>query len=149
LPAKLSPSKQLDEFVDRYTKDWSAPVAPIENVQTFLRRCQKQFITGLITNTHHEPMVASLLSSFALDGFKIVTTSVEHGRPKPHASIFLDTLEKLKIAPNNAVYVGDTYSADYIGATNAGLQCYLIGKHARVPREFQIPTVLDLPIHLF
>jgi HAD superfamily hydrolase (TIGR01549 family) len=141
-------SGTLDQFSDLYTTEWSAGVVAVNGVHTFLSSCAKKFTTGVITNTHYEPMVMNLLARKSLKPFEIVTTSVSHGRPKPHADIFLDTLATLDIAPEEAVYVGDTYRADYEGATNAGLACYLIGQHARVPREFQIPTVLDLPMHL-
>ncbi|MFT4799588.1 MAG: putative hydrolase of the HAD superfamily [Candidatus Azotimanducaceae bacterium] len=140
--------RALDQFSDLYTTEWAAGVTPVKGVQAFLSSCSKKFRTGLITNTHHEPMVMQLLEAKALKPFEIVTTSVAHGRPKPHADIFLDTLASLDIAPVEAVYVGDTYRADFLGATEAGLTCYLIGQHARVPKEFQLPTVLDLPMHL-
>ncbi len=142
-------SNLLDQFSDLYTKEWSADVTAVTGVHAFLSRCAKKFTTGVITNTHYEPMVTKLLAGKSLKPFEIVTTSVTHGRPKPHADIFLDTLASLGIPPGEAVYVGDNYRADYLGATQAGLICYLIGQHARVPREFQIPTVLDLPMHLF
>ena len=138
----------LDQFAELYTTEWAAGVTPVKGVQAFLSSCSKKFTTGLITNTHHEPMVMKLLAAQALKPFEIITTSVSHGRPKPHADIFLDTLASLDIAPAEAIYVGDTYRADFLGATEAGLSCYLIGQHARVPREFQLPTVLDLPMHL-
>lgn len=141
-------SGMLDQFSELYTKEWSAGVVAVHGVHKFLSSCAKKFTTGVITNTHHEPMVMNLLQTKSLKPFEIVTTSVTHGRPKPHRDIFLDTLSTLGIAPEEAVYVGDTYRADYVGATSAGLTCYLIGQHARVPREFQIPTVLDLPMHL-
>lgn len=138
----------LDRFAELYTTEWAAGVTPVKGVQAFLSSCSKKFTTGLITNTHHEPMVMNLLKTNALKPFEIVTTSVSHGRPKPHPDIFLDTLACLDVAPEEAVYVGDTYRADFLGATEAGLTCYLIGQHARVPKEFQLPTVLDLPMHL-
>ena len=43
---------------------------------------------------------------------------------------------------------GQLHSRLSLGATGVGMPCYLIGKHARVPRENQIPTVMDLPLHL-
>lgn len=138
----------LHQFALLYTTEWSASVTPVPGVQTFLSSCAKKFQTGLITNTHHQPMVESLLEKEGIGPFELVTTSVEHGRPKPHPDIFLDTVSALQLNPEEVIYVGDNYRADFQGASAAGLTCYLVGQHARVPREFQLPTVLDLPIHL-
>ena len=138
----------MDQFAESYTLEWSKPVVPVHGVQALLSRCARQFVTGLITNTHYEPMVQRLMTEHRFEGFGAVTCSVTHGRPKPHPDVFLDTMEKLDMAPHECVYVGDNYSADFLGATQVGARCYLIGNHARVPREYQIPTVMDLPLHL-
>lgn len=136
------------EFVELYIQEWAAPVLPVPGVAALLSRCRKRFKTGIITNTHYEPMVRDLLKRFKFTDFDVVMTSVDHGRPKPHANIFLATLDQLQLEPNECVYVGDTYRADYVGANQVGMPCYLIGHHARVPREYQIPSVIDLPLHL-
>jgi len=34
-------------------------------------------------------------------------------------------LEKMKVAADRAMYVGDVYSVDYLGATSAGMQAIL------------------------
>jgi HAD superfamily hydrolase (TIGR01549 family) len=136
------------KFIDAYIREWSRPVSPVHGVQALLSRASKQFTLGLITNTHYASMVSRIVQEHQLHGFQVITTSVQHGRPKPHPDIFLDTLQQLDCSPQQAVYVGDNYAADYLGATGVGMQCYLLGKHARVPRDYQIPTVIDLPLHL-
>ena len=78
----------------------------------------------------------------------MVTTSAQHGRRKPHPGIFVDTLDTMSLAPENAIYVGDNYSDDYVGSRNAGLSCLLVGRHARVPVDRQLRTIFDLPIDL-
>lgn len=139
---------QLKQFADSYTKDWSAPVVPVFGVHSFLSRCNKQFVTGVVTNTHYEPMINEVLERSGLAGFESVTTSVGHGRPKPHKEIFEHALDTLGLKPDECVFVGDNYRADYLGASQAGMQCYLVGQHARVPREYQLPSVIDLALHL-
>lgn len=136
------------DFSEYYTREWSAAVSAVPGVKALLSRTSKKFKTGLITNTHHEPMIHRLLEQWELKAFSVITTSVTHGRRKPHPEIFLDTLALLQLQPEEAVYVGDSYQADYKGATNVGMQCYLIGQNARVPREYRIPSVIDLPLHL-
>ena len=138
----------LASLAESYTKEWSSNVVPVTDVRRFLTRLERDFRLGLITNTHYLPLVQRLLIEMDIDGlFEIVMTSIVHGRLKPHPDIFNDTLDQLGIAHSEAVYVGDNYQADYVGATQVGMRCYLVGQHARVPVEYQIPTVLDLPLH--
>lgn len=94
-------------------------------------------------------MIDDLLKRMeAQEFFEVVVTSIEHGRPKPHPDIFRDTLERLGIEPDAAVYVGDSFDADYRGATGVGMPCYLIGDHARVPVTRQIASVFELPVEI-
>ena len=92
-------------------------------------------------------MVSTLLNSMGLTGlFEVVTLSVDVGRAKPHPLIFELTLETLGLTADEVIYVGDSYEHDYQGARSAGIDCYLIGKHARVPRDRQLRNILDLAI---
>ena len=94
-------------------------------------------------------MVDYLIDAMELtELFEVVMTSAQHGRRKPHPDIFADTLDIMSLAPDNAIYVGDNYSDDYVGSGNAGLSCLLVGRHARVPVDRQLRTIFDLPIDL-
>ena len=48
-------------------------------------------------------------------------TSEEAGVEKPNPKIFLDCLHKLQIKPQEALYIGDSFERDIIGAHAAGL----------------------------
>jgi FMN phosphatase YigB (HAD superfamily) len=39
--------------------------------------------------------------------------------------IFEAALNSLKVAASESLYTGDVYSVDYVGSTNAGMQCVL------------------------
>jgi HAD superfamily hydrolase (TIGR01549 family) len=45
---------------------------------------------------------------------------------KPDPMIFQYALDEMDVKPEHAVYVGDNYFADVIGAQNAGMQAILI-----------------------
>ncbi|HIL84680.1 MAG TPA: hypothetical protein EYG52_14365, partial [Pseudomonadales bacterium] len=66
---------------------------------------------------------------------------------KPHPLIFELTLEKLGLTAEQAIYIGDSYERDYKGARSVGMDCQLIGRHARVPRDNQLRNILDLAIN--
>lgn len=60
--------------------------------------------------------------------FKVVTVSAIAGIEKPAPGIFETTLEKLGVAPHEALHVGDSPIEDYTGAENAGLGAALIDR---------------------
>ena len=60
------------------------------------------------------------------DCFASVTDSGIVGHEKPHQAIFAAALESMKADPDESLYVGDVYSVDYVGATNAGMDAVLM-----------------------
>jgi FMN phosphatase YigB (HAD superfamily) len=139
----------VDELVGLYIEEWSLGIEPIAGVDTFLAMLSERCSLGLITNTHYAPMVYQQLTLMGCrEAFTTVTTSVEFGKPKPHREIFDATLDALGFESKHSVFVGDSYSDDYVGARRADMDCYLIGRQARVPAQWQIPSVLDLPLHV-
>jgi len=60
-----------------------------------------------------------------LDCFRTITDSGLVGYEKPHPAIFEAALRGMDVAPEQSLYVGDMYSVDYLGATQAGMQAIL------------------------
>ena len=142
-----APFEARELLVSSYIEDWSALITPVPGVSGLLKRLSQHYRLALISNTHYPPMVHRLLDGMSLSGvFEQVTLSVEVGRAKPHPRIFELTLERLGLRAHQTIYIGDSYEHDYKGATGVGMDCYLIGKHARVPRDHQLRSILDLAI---
>jgi putative hydrolase of the HAD superfamily len=82
--------------------------------------------------------------------FSQVVVSADLGIRKPNPEIFRHTLRLLDARSETALYVGDTYDHDYLGAQAAHLRCCLIdapGQHVdgsmlRIDHLFQLPNVL-------
>jgi len=62
------------------------------------------------------------------DRFDVVTVSSLAGVEKPAAEIFTRTLDRLGVAADRALHVGDSPLEDYSGAENAGLAAALIDR---------------------
>ncbi len=60
-----------------------------------------------------------------IDLFESVQTSKDVGVTKPLAKFFTNVLEDLDVAPAQAIYVGDCYATDIVGARRAGLSALL------------------------
>lgn len=136
------------QLARQYMEDWSALASPVPGASGLLKRLSKHYRLALISNTHYPPMAHAILDTMALTGlFEVVTLSVEVGWAKPHPLIFEHTLEKLGLNAEQAIYIGDSYERDYKGARSVGMDCQLIGRHARVPQDHQIRNILDLAIN--
>lgn len=134
-------------FRDSYLSEWNKGVRYIDGVDALIGALAKRFVLGVVTNTHHADLVHSHLRAMnVVHYFAGVTTSVEHGRRKPCASIFERALLENGGAPGTAVYVGDSFGADYQGATEAGLRGLLIDPERRhpVPQQDRLESILEV-----
>ena len=78
--------------------------------------------------------------------FDGLTISARVGFQKPHRGIFEHALAQLKVAPNRALHVGDSYAADVLGARRVGIEAVLIdrggGDPARIREEREDPGLI-------
>jgi HAD superfamily hydrolase (TIGR01549 family) len=103
---------------------------------------------GLISNTHR--CLASFQSHFELQGLISATiSSSDHGRMKPHPSIFSAALELLSVPAADAVMVGDSLKHDVEGALGVGMRAVLLNRgDSAAPRvaaaDHRIPVIRSL-----
>jgi putative hydrolase of the HAD superfamily len=145
------PSQALLElFRDTYLEEWNTGVRDIPGLRPLLERLSGAYCLALVSNAHHADIVLNHLSRLELTGFfEAIVISIEHGRRKPSPCIFQRTLALTGGSADNALYVGDSYLADYVGATGAGLRCLLIDESSvhPVPAEARIASILELGAH--
>jgi putative hydrolase of the HAD superfamily len=90
-----------------------------------LDRLGRQYRIGVISNA--DGKIAEVLTTCGIaDCFRTITDSGIVGYEKPHPAIFEAALRELNARPEESLYVGDGYSIDYVGATNAGMQAMLL-----------------------
>ena len=80
---------------------------------------------GVVSNSDgrvEEALVASKLR----DCFDVVLDSALVGVEKPDPAIFRAALDALGVAPSDALYVGDLYEVDVLGARAAGMDAVLL-----------------------
>lgn len=73
--------------------------------------------------------------------FATVVDSHVVGVEKPHPGIFNIALERLQAAPETALYVGDVFSIDVLGARRAGLDAVLLDTLGRYPGSIDCPRI--------
>jgi len=83
-------------------------------------------VIAVISNTEDGRLLDSLAAAGISDRFDLLIDSQLVGLRKPEAAIFQLTLERLKLEPHEAAYVGDSYVHDALAARAIGLRGILL-----------------------
>jgi putative hydrolase of the HAD superfamily len=103
-----------------------------------LSRIGQNFRIAVISNS--DGRIEHVLSRCNIAGcFETITDSGTVGVEKPRREIFEAALGAMQARADESLYVGDMYSVDYVGATNAGMQAVLLDvsgayRHRELPR---------------
>jgi putative hydrolase of the HAD superfamily len=85
---------------------------------------------GVVSNSDGR-VDAALAAAGLRDYFEVVIDSALVGVEKPDPRIFAAALERLDVPPGEALYVGDIYEVDVVGARAAGMAVALVDPHGR------------------
>jgi HAD superfamily hydrolase (TIGR01509 family) len=97
------------------------------SAESLARLREAGFKLGVVSNSDgrvEEALQAAGLRQY----FDVVIDSALVGVEKPDPRIFHAALDALGVAPGEALYVGDLYEVDVVGARAAGLDAVLLGK---------------------
>ncbi|MEV0562291.1 HAD family hydrolase [Dactylosporangium sp. NPDC050588] len=142
---------EVDAFIRAYLAEWSAGVRYPDGVVPLIQSLSRVYRLAVVTNTHQPDLVPGHLAAMGIaDLMDVVITSVEVGHRKPHPAIYTATVAALGIEPSAAVFVGDTYLADFAGPEKFGMTAFLIdpARRADVPEARRLASVLDLPARM-
>lgn len=103
----------------------------------------KGLILGLISNAERDILL--LLNKLGLAPLlQVVMTSQDVGFNKPQPEIFQEALKRAGVQPSEAVYVGDQYQVDVIGANQAGMKGILLDRHGYFEEITGCPRIRSL-----
>ncbi len=83
------------------------------------------FLLGVLSN-REKPLDEELETLGIADFFEFAVAAGEVGVWKPRPEIFHAALQRAQVNPDQAIYIGDNYYADYLGAQNAGMDAILV-----------------------
>ena len=116
-----------DGFVQelvRNTQDSANWDQLLPGTRAVLERIRQKYRIAVISNA--DGKIENVLSRCGIaDCFESITDSGIVGFEKPRAEIFEAALRTMNVRADQSLYVGDVYSVDYIGATNAGMHAVL------------------------
>ncbi len=107
-----------------------------------LDRIRNHYSIAVISNSDGR-IDAVLRRCGICDCFASITDSGVVGHEKPHPAIFEAALRQMNADAADSLYVGDVYSVDYLGATNAGMQAILFDV-AGAYKDRDLPRVESL-----
>jgi HAD superfamily hydrolase (TIGR01662 family) len=122
------------EFVQSYTNAidsfFSQPgaIRPFPEVIEVLTTLQERgYRLSIVSNWSWN--LRNRVTQAGLDGFfELVWGSAYAGCNKPHPGIFQQALARMDLPAGRALYVGDSYDHDVVGARNAGLDVVLLDR---------------------
>jgi putative hydrolase of the HAD superfamily len=113
-----------------------------ETIQV-LEWTRSRYRTAMISNFAYAPTFHKALDHFGIrSAFETIVVSAEVGWCKPHRIIFDHTLEKMRIHPSEALFIGDQIYVDVYGALNCGMHVAWIETERQdwMPPEVQSPA---------
>lgn len=121
------------------TRHW----ALFEDVLPTLEALRKAGITmGIVSDWGHG-LESIVLELELADYFAFLVVSSRLGIAKPQPGVFDMALARIGVPARQAVYIGDTYVKDVLGARSAGLAPVLLDRAGRGPAA-DCPTVRSL-----
>jgi putative hydrolase of the HAD superfamily len=116
-----------DVFLSYYRVNIRQRILPDENVSQLLDRLRRLGIKlGALSNGSILEQIEVLVRMNIIQFFDDIVISEEAGLMKPSPELFILALTRLEVAPHESVFVGDSWSDDVVGATNAGLRAFYL-----------------------
>jgi HAD superfamily hydrolase (TIGR01549 family) len=153
LAAMGVPEDQFDEMVssicDKFTHDYAPRLALAPGAKQLLWDLrEQQYQLGLLSN-QREPLTGIAIELEIIEYFDFTLAAGQVGSRKPAPLIFQQAIMMAEVQPQEAVYVGDNYYSDGIGAQRAELFPVLLDEQAvfaEIARDcWTVRQLVDLP----
>ena len=104
---------------------------------------KRGLIMGLISNIEQD--IDETLNRLGLPSWLvIVVTSQDAGANKPQPEIFLEALKRAGVRPAEALYIGDQYQVDVVGASGTGMKGILLDRTDHYQEIKDCPRIRNL-----
>lgn len=150
LAVKLDPTQIAYEYESSLTRY----VSWFPGVEESIRSLKENHHLGIITNGFKSIQESKKKSMNLEDYFESFIISEAVGISKPQKEIFDLALKEMNISKSKVLMVGDSYSSDYQGAINAGIDFCFVKNNRPLPEsplptpKFIVDSVTELPLLL-
>ncbi len=135
---KVSPEdSKVKAALNVFFQDFLETLELRNGAKKLLKQTADQAKIGLISNFTHAPVIHKSLRKVGISNyFNAIVVSDDVGWRKPSPKIFQDTLLRLQVKAEEAIFIGDSPVEDIKGAKGVGL------KTVFVPSQFN--SLIDL-----
>jgi len=113
--------KHADAVTALYVHRYPTIDAPVASAVSVVSRLAHTFPLGIVSNALPDVQYTKLTTLGIRHLFRCVVLSGELKIAKPDPRIFLHAAGLLGTAPEDCLYVGDSYESDVVGAKHAGM----------------------------
>jgi putative hydrolase of the HAD superfamily len=111
-------------LAELYVEAYPRMNAPVDGAVALVETLAPRFQLGIVSNSLPDVQYQKLETLGIRRFFDCIVLSEEFGIRKPDPAIFWHATELLGREPGECLYVGDSYTADVVGAKGAGLQVF-------------------------
>ena len=109
-----------------------------KGAEEVLKQVSTKYKVGLISNFTHAPVIHKSLRKIRIHQyFNAIVISEDFGWRKPSSEIFHYTLNRLKVKPEEAVFIGDSPLEDIKGAKSVGLRTIFTSSQFNTQKNLQ------------
>ena len=120
---------------------------PYPSVKPVLGKLKKKYKLAILTDAPGLQPWIRLISMGLLDYFDVVVGIRDTKQKKPHKRPFTVLLKRLKMKPNEVIFVGDSMARDVVGSKNTGMVA-VFAKYGNAWKG-RTPIKPDYTIHNF
>ena len=149
-PDAVSPELVTD-LVDTHRRELGRAADFPAHHGPLLRDLSERSRLAVVSNFDYTPTALDILERAGVAGlFDAIVVSDEVGWRKPHPAILAHALERLQVAPSQALFVGDRADIDVVGAQRAGMHAVWINRGGEplpagiTPPEFEVHDLDEL-----
>ncbi|MBI2204872.1 MAG: HAD family hydrolase [Candidatus Rokubacteria bacterium] len=136
------PAGFVESLLDTHRRELAKAAEFPAHHGPLLERLAQRFRLAVVSNFDYTPTALGILEAGGVvDLFATIVVSDEVGWRKPRREIFDVALERLGVAPADAVFVGDRADIDVLGAQRVGMRVAWINRKAEpLPPDIPPPT---------
>lgn len=134
---------QHDELGMCYREAYLAARRPMPGAMALLARLRPHVKIGIVTNHIREEQISKLAVCQFDPLIDFMVCSGDIGVQKPDRRIFDHALALAEATPSEAVMIGDSWSADVIGATSLGIRSVWLNSTGRANPDPQLALEIN------